>query len=116
MVPVFVMIVPDLDAFTPMMEEMEKDNGYVYLGWYYGCDLDESKDKIIEVYNHLRSGLYQREELAFLKDEDGGYHYYSSCWPAEFEDMLGLYGGVFFIGIILSILFISAMVLIISCE
>ncbi|MBP5280907.1 MAG: FtsX-like permease family protein, partial [Lachnospiraceae bacterium] len=112
-VPVFVMIVPDLDAFTPMMEEMEKDNGYVYLGWYYGCDLDESKDKIIEVYNHLRSGLYQREELAFLKDEDGGYHYYSSCWPAEFEDMLGLYGGVFFIGIILSILFISAMVLII---
>ena len=57
--------------------------------------------------------MYDWEELSFLKNANGGYYYYSSCWPAEFEDMLGLYGGVFFIGIILSILFISSMVLII---
>ena len=112
-IPVVILIVPDLDVFTPLLQTKEDGTTDLLANWYYGCDLDEGKEKIIEVYENLRSGLFRRDELSFIKEEDGGYSYYSSCWPAEIESMIGLYGGVFFIGIILSILFISAMVLII---
>jgi len=112
-IPVIVLVVPDLSIFNPLFQPKENGLSDLDLSWYYGCDLDESKEKIMEVYNNLRHGLFQREELSFIKDVDGGYYYYSSCKVAEVDEMLGMYGGVFFIGIILSILFISAMVLII---
>ena len=112
-IPVFVLVVPDLSIFNPLLQVKEDGTSDMVLNWYYGCDLDESKEKVIEVYNHLRSGLFRRDELSFIKEESGGYSYYSTCKIADFDEMVGLYGGVFFIGIILSTLFIFAMVLII---
>ncbi|MBR6478446.1 MAG: ABC transporter permease, partial [Lachnospiraceae bacterium] len=64
---------------------------------------------------HLRRGLLERDEFTslHLQDEDDYLYYYSTCKQQEVDDMLGMYGGVFFIGIVLSVLFISSMVLII---
>ena len=55
--------------------------------------------------NHMK-------ELAFPR-ETGGYSYSLSIREMERVQFYGLYGGLFFIGILLSIVFISAAVLII---
>lgn len=112
-IPSLLLIVPDLSVFHSELEPGENGWSVMQLNWYYGCNLDEGKERIIEVYQQIRRGLLQREEFAYLQDEDDGIFYYSSCKAVEEDEMIGLYGGVFFIGIILSILFISAMVLII---
>lgn len=112
-IPSLLLIVPDLSVFHSELEPGENGWSVMQLNWYYGCNLDEGKERIIEVYQQIRRGLLQREEFAYLQDEDDGIFYYSSCKAVEEDAMIGLYGGVFFIGIILSILFISAMVLII---
>lgn len=110
--PSLLLIVPDLHAFDSEIESKEDGWSRMRLNWYYGCNLEESKEKVIEAYGNIRRGLFKREELQVFDTYDG-FYYYSNCMAAEMDDMIGMYGGVFFIGIVLSILFISAMVLII---
>ena len=112
-IPSLLLIVPDLSVFNSMLESTDETPSQMQLHWYYGCNMDEGKESIIEIYDRIRSGLLQREEFAYLQDEANYLYYFSSCKLIEMDEMIGLYGGVFFIGIILSILFISAMVLII---
>ncbi|MBR4608593.1 MAG: hypothetical protein IKO41_20605 [Lachnospiraceae bacterium] len=64
------------------------------------------------MYDDLRA-VFREENLEFVKNLQGGYSYFSSCLAKERDDFLGTYGGLFFLGIILSILFIAAMALII---
>ena len=113
-IPVILLIVPDLHVFNPCLEPGEDGWSVMRLEWNFGFNLNESKARILDVYEKgFRRGLYDREELSFFWEADEGAFYYPTCKAMEVDEMIGLYGGVFFIGIILSILFISAMVLII---
>ena len=113
-IPNLVLIVGDIHSTKPLFQYGAGDYGYqaVSAKWYYGYDLDASDEKSIEVYDDLKRALHD-EELAFIKSETGGYGFYSSCLAREKDDFIGTYGGLFFLGIILSALFIAAMALII---
>ena len=113
-IPSIVLIVGDKHSADPLFQYSEGPYDYhpVSARWYYGYDLGVSDEKSIEVYNELRNAFWS-EELSFTRNGNGGYSYYSSCLALEKDDFIGTYGGLFFLGIILSILFIAAMVLII---
>lgn len=113
-VPNLVLIVGDEHEVDPLFQYQVGEYGYqpVSVRWYYGYDLGVSNEKSIEVYDDLRA-VFREENLEFVKNLQGGYSYFSSCLAKERDDFLGTYGGLFFLGIILSILFIAAMALII---
>ena len=113
-VPNLVLIVGDKHSADPLFQHFEGTYDYqlVSVRWYYGYDLGVSDAKSIEVYNDLRH-VFQSEELSYIWDGNGGYSYFSSCLAQDKDDFIGTYGGLFFLGIVLSALFIAAMVLII---
>ena len=77
---------------------------------YYGYNLDESEEKTIEVIQAQRNAIGQ---IDFIHNEDGGYTYELDCLDEQRADFYTTFGGLFFIGIILSIIFIFAMAMII---
>lgn len=79
---------------------------------YYGFDLDCSDDKKLEIYDDIRHGIWE---------DDGPFSessvYYDtavsgSCIASDREEFYALYGGLFFLGILLGSVFILAAVLI----
>ncbi len=113
-IPSLVLIVSDEHEADPLFLYLEEPYDYqpVSVRWYYGYDLGVDDEKSIAVYNDLRH-VFQNDDLAFAQNLHGGYSYYSSCLAQEKDDFIGTYGGLFFLGIVLSVLFVAAMVLII---
>lgn len=106
--PVLVLVVPDLSVYDEIMTV--EDLAWVPLDseWYYGYNLAEGKEKTVDVYNKIYDLMHEDELYG-----EGKFLYTKSNKFEEIDQLMGLFGGVFFIGIILSILFILAMVLII---
>ena len=75
----------------------------------YSFDTDLSDEKQIELGEALRARV---RELA-QTGNGGAYGYDVECKAEKRADFYGLYGGIFFLGIFLSILFLAATVLII---
>ena len=69
---------------------------------YYGFDMDTSDDIRVAVYNDIKSALNAQE-----------FRGYTEGRAAEKDGFYSLYGGLFFLGLFLGILFIMATVLII---
>ncbi len=77
--------------------------------WYYGFNINGSQDEAIDAFQVLNNAFYSSGFVA-----SGNFRTCSTdCIHVEREDFYSTFGGLFFIGIILSILFLFACVLII---
>lgn len=80
----------------------EEYGGYIAeCMYYFGFDLDESDDVKLDVYGQMSGWLAQKYEKYMLE-----------CCAAELNDYYGIYGGLFFLGIVFGGVFILAAVLI----
>lgn len=102
------LVVPDLEQAIKGLDVLADYNGnrMIILEWLYNFDTGIEPEQQVELYRALRSTFSDRLSEAYR-----GYNISSQ----EFEraDFYGLFGGLFYIGIILSIVFIIAAVLII---
>ena len=111
-VPYILFVVPDLSAVSPLMSLKDyRGEQTLSVRWNYEYDLPgANEEEIIEVFQAHKSKIM---DMDFFKKENGGFSYYLSCKALEKADFLNTFGGMFFLGIILSLVFISAAVLII---
>ena len=109
-VPSITLLVSDLSELAPL-DSLADYKGRKMLDtcYYYGCDFDLPEEEIIELHNRQQEAIMQVE---FLGGEDG-YGWVDECPAREREDFYITFGGLFFIGIMLSAVFIAAAALII---
>lgn len=110
-VPTITLITADFNTVVSPMLSLENSLGdpVVYFGWNYSFDMDTSAEEEIAAYDLLRSEM----DHIVIREEDGSYSYIHDCREAGRAEFFGLYGGLFFIGILLSIVFVFATVIII---
>ena len=104
-------IVPDLENSIRGLDKLADYNGnrMISLKWRYHFDTGVEAKKQIELYRALHTafaGTSANENYGFFSVR-------IESQEMEREDFYGLFGGLFYLGIILSIVFISAAVLII---
>lgn len=110
--PSLTLITPDFEGVTAHLAI--DDNSYIagleiQFCWCYAFNVTGSAEDKLALYDPLMNHL---RDLAFPR-ERGGYSYKLSLREMERVQFYGMYGGLFFIGIMLSIVFIAAAVLII---
>lgn len=90
-----------------------KGDPIIQFSWFYAFDLDLDDETQIELQKTLKNEMLviQKQTVSETGDED----FYIACEgvSAERAGFYGLYGGLFFLGILLGIVFIFAAVLII---
>ena len=111
-IPSMFIVTDDIEA---VMESFNKELGSMS-GEYkcrlevsYSFDADLSEEQQMELGEAIRERV---RELDYTVD-GGFYSYNVECKSEERADFYGLFGGIFFLGIFLSILFLAATVLII---
>ena len=111
-IPSMFIVTDDIEA---VMERFNKELGSMS-GEYkcrlevsYSFDADLSEEQQMELGEAIRERV---RELDYTGD-GGFYSYNVECKAEERADFYGLFGGIFFLGIFLSILFLAATVLII---
>lgn len=107
MTPSLIVVVPDFFGTVDRLNTLADEIGaqrFTALFWYYGFDAPLSPTEGESFYEDIANEL------------DGSVRF-QSLWSrsreANREEFLGIYGGLFFIGLILSLIFTSAAVLII---
>ena len=109
-VPSLVFVVPDLaQAVGPLMGLEYNGMGMVRLSWYYGFDADAAPQE--EEALSLR--IEERLALLAQDGENGISAPTCECRETERSGFYGTFGGLFFLGILLSIVFIFATTLMI---
>lgn len=112
MTPYVFIVVPDINkAINSFNAELGgiSEQFLCRLELNYAFDADISA----EDQRNLSSAIYDRVRELDISGE-GGFNFYDvECKEEERADFYGLFGGVFFLGIFLSILFLAATVLII---
>lgn len=108
--PSLTLVVKDLSEIEPL-EGMEDYKGRRMLQtrYYYGCDFDLTEKEIIELHDRQKQAIRQLDFLG----KDRGYSWIDECPAQEREDFYITFGGLFFVGIVLSAVFIAAAALII---
>lgn len=109
-VPALVVVVSDLSQIAPLEQYQDVYGTSVLSTSYcYAYDLPESSgEEIVAIYRKQQDSLGEHEFLY-----DGDLSYYATCKTREREDFIGTFGGMFFLGLVLSVIFIFATVLII---
>ena len=111
-IPSMFIVTDDIEA---VMESFNKELGSMSgeykcrLELSYSFDADLSEEQQMELGEAIRERV---RELDYTGD-GGFYSYNVECKAEERADFYGLFGGIFFLGIFLSILFLAATVLII---
>jgi len=110
LIPSSLLVISDLAVLCPL-EDLEDIDGdrMLDIRVYYGCDLagDETT-----VYSAFREMCIAIDDMDFI-DDGSGYAYNAGCKLAERSGFYHTYGGLFFIGIALSIVFVFAAAMII---
>ncbi|MFQ9952650.1 MAG: ABC transporter permease [Clostridium sp.] len=111
MIPSLYLFVPDMEQIAaPLMEKsLNGEIGTVNLHWYYGFDLDCEDDIQISILNQIEEELQKA-------DFSNGEEFFSTLCEGVAQEragFYGLYGGLFFLGILLGIVFLFAAVLIV---
>lgn len=113
--PSMCIFVSDFNEKIEPLKEYKNNKGdpIIQYSWFYAFDLDLDDDTQIELEKTLSN-----EMLAIQKQvlsETGNEDFYIVCEgvSAERAGFYGLYGGLFFLGVLLGIVFIFAAVLII---
>ena len=109
--PTIYFVISDYELLRPLCEMKDKyDIPLLAMRLYYGYDLDADSETVIDTYRAVRDAVIEQE---CLRDADGGFSYSSDCLELAKDDFLITYGGLYFLGIMLSIVFCFAAVLII---
>lgn len=107
------LIVPDVEETAETwIEEGRAQGGSAGMHWIYGVDIDCSDGKQTKLYQEMSEKLSEICEGA--ADENGEpllNSYSCECVALERTGYYGIYGGLFFLGIMLGIVFILAAVL-----
>ena len=103
-------IIPSVMAVVPELETLRPLDGQALCRsrWYYGYDLDAGDAVMIEVLDSQKDSIGD----SYL-DDCNGYGYSSGCIAEARYYFYETCGGLFFLGILLSIVFLFATVLII---
>jgi putative ABC transport system permease protein len=105
------LIVPDLDRALEGLLDLVDYNGnrMLQFGWHYAFDTDiEPAAQIRLVQEVYAAGRAEKD-----KDPSAIRSYYSASREADRQDFYSMYGGLFFLGLMLSIVFLVAAVLMI---
>ncbi len=105
--PSMFVVVPDFDAIASRL--CAKDNTAISLSWFCGFDTDLDEDAQITLNREIYYALRDLRETGAL----GMGNIDCQSAAGERGDFYGTYGGLFFLGILLSFVFVSAAVLII---
>ena len=109
--PTMYLFLPNFNEVVAPLLKMENSQGNVVnLRWVYGFDLSCDDETQIQIHKQLFDSLAQMEEQL---GEEEFFHVLMESVAMERADFYGLYGGLFFLGILLGIVFIFAAVLII---
>lgn len=103
-VPSVYLVVPDLPAAAAPLEAALAEK--LSVCWTYGFDLDLEPEKQIELYCALK-GVLEEPCRAISAT------YWLESLEADRSDFYATFGGLFFLGILLSLVFLAAAVLII---
>ena len=103
--PEIMLVVSDFDVVKPIKSaSVPAEHNY-----YYSYDSSSVDDETaVEMFKKLQSSLIKSDVFG-----TGEVTYRSACLASEKEDFYSTYGGLFFLGIILSALFIFAAAMII---
>lgn len=106
------LVTPDLEGVTAHLT-----NAYygevgltMSLYWMYAFDMPGTAEEKTAMYDTL---MLHMSELALPRGDRGGYSFDLGVREHERADFYGTFGGLFFLGILLGIVFIAAAVLII---
>ena len=117
--PTITVVVKDLKNSIPKLLAM--DNGYgnnmLLCSWQYNFDVgtvadegtNDAADEKIGIYMHINDALNNY----FTENAHAHTYRYIGCIEESRQGFYSLYGGLFYLGIVLSIVFITATVLII---
>lgn len=110
--PSLMVVVPDFEQFVPALQDyfMEKYRSYPTVVWHYAFDTDlpeNQQGNIDGTTPNLKDAL--DDYLAGVSG-DWGVGVSVESKAANRADFYGMYGGLFFLGIMLSIVFIFAAV------
>lgn len=109
--PSIFFIISDMSVLKPL-DKLADYTGDKMLQsyYYYGFDLDAEPDETINIHKEQINTL---KNLSFLSETPDEYSYKEDCLCEQRDDFYTTFGGLFFIGILLSIIFIFAMTMII---
>ena len=112
-IPSIIVVLPDLELnLSNILEKKDdKDNKMLRLHWYYSFNTEESSAKEMD----LKIKISELFRNIAIEENEKGYIYssYVESLEENRSDFYSTYGGLFFIGIMLSTVFIFATVLII---
>ena len=109
-VPSITLVVSDLQELVPLDSLADyKGRKMLETRYYYGCDFDLPEEQIIQLHQQQKQAIMQVEFLG----KNHGYGWINECPAQEREGFYITFGGLFFIGIVLSAVFIAAAALII---
>lgn len=108
-VPTMTIVVPNFDSVIKDMAKLTDFNGDQMLQLVWNYKFDTNAD------SRAQLGLFEKlnESITAQAKDYGCQHSYFESREAQRADYYALYGGLFYLGIILSIVFIFAAVLII---
>ena len=107
--PTIYMIVDDVDAVAENYIQYEDYNGEPMLAWFWYCRFDTGLDDDGQIALAETLSKKITEELK----GKGFSNYYCESHEAERGDFISTFGGLFFLGILLSIIFLVSCVVII---
>ena len=107
----FILVVPDFEEVLSPLSHLTNTRGDTLLDvkWFYGVDMHAEDEVQVAIWRDLYSELGERLDASGCGDV--GFSLESRS--ENRDDFYGTYGGLFFLGIALSIVFLFAAVLII---
>lgn len=107
----FILVVPDFEELLAPLSTLTNARGDQLLDvkWFYGVNMNAEDDAQIAIWKELYGRLGERLDAS----DCGDVGFYIESRSENREDFYGTYGGLFFLGIALSIVFLFAAVLII---
>jgi len=106
-VPALMVIVPDLTAATEGLTGSDGIN-LIYQKWHYCFDTSLSDEDDIVLYEEINSEIRSLQQNGY-----DTFGYSIECRANETRSFYSVYGGLFYLGVILSAVFMLAAVLII---
>lgn len=109
MIPSMFLVVSDIEKTVNSFQNIAYDDGSMMMNlrWQYNFDTGLDKEKQIELYNELDNFYQNNDSSGIFKIQ------YIESRAENKDDFYATFGGLLYLGIILSIVFIFAAVLII---
>lgn len=106
-IPAIILVVSDpSDLIEPIANE---DESYAERYWSCTFDMDADAEEIIAAYQTIKANIGD----IVVHADNGGYSYSLNCREEERSGFYGMYAGLFFIAVLISVVFLFAAVLII---